>query len=420
MFLQTEHILPKPEEIPRPDIGKSCRAVKLVDLPPGQYVNVDAKVTSLRVREVRDRLGSKQVFSGSLEDNTFRVPYVCHKTALPLERGSILEISSAYVHEFEDRALLLVLTEHTDVKLQTSGDFSRYVRLPRIDGIRRPVWNVVLSGVVSKISDSSGLVRRCNNCKSIIQRSCPNDCDANWDWDLRISCLLRDASGSIRMILGRYLSSRIIERNLGEVLLLANAKRIESEYDAGPTFYNLALPKELRVMEALVEDPGRYRNHGSLLISDGVMRIYFPKGEEIKGEFISATERALDPRTDQDSLIKRIVERALERSIEEITGGPRTQGIYLLEKASPLFCEKAKLYTGFSTNIRVEDERVIVEAWPQACVRESVWDYIRWRRERGGDGQCDREGPHDVEEGHSRSAIWASGQDRGTDLHEGR
>jgi hypothetical protein len=63
----------------------------------------------LRAREVMDKLGSKQVLSGILEDDTLRAPYACHKTDLPLERGSILEISSAYVHEFEDRSLLLCL-----------------------------------------------------------------------------------------------------------------------------------------------------------------------------------------------------------------------------------------------------------------------------------------------------------------------
>jgi len=384
MFLQAEHVPPKLEEIPSPESRKGCRAFKLADLPPGQYVTVVAKVTSISVREVWDRLGSKRVFSGCVEDETFRVPYVCHKTALPLERGSILEISSSYVHEFEDRALLLVLTEHTDARLQASKDGSEFVWHPRIDGIRRPVWNVVLSGVVPRISDSSGLVMRCNNCKSIVRGSCPNGCDADWDWDLRISCTLQDRSGSMRMILGRYLSSKVLERNLGEILLLANAKRVPSDDDAGPVIFNLTLPKEFKIMEALVEDPSRYRHHGSLVVSDGVMRIYFPKGEGIAGEFVDAKERALDPGTDQDSrLIKRVVERALERGIEETTGRPMTQGIYLLERPIPLYCEKAKLYAGFSTDIRVEGERVIVEAWPQACVRESVWDYVRWRRERG-------------------------------------
>jgi len=384
MLLQIRHIPPRPEEIPKPDERRGCGVFKLADLTPGQYVKVVARVVSVRVREVLDRLGTKQVLSGILEDGTFRIPYVCHRTALPLERGSILEISSAYVHEFEDRALLLVLTEHTDVKPQTSEDGSRYVWLPRIDAIRRPVWNVVLSGIVSNIFNSSGLVKRCNKCKAIIYSSCHNGCDADWDWDLRISCLLQDGSGSMKMILGRYLSSKILERNLGEVLLLAKAKRIPSEDDAGPAIFNLALPRELTIREALVEDPSRYRHHGSLVISDGVMRIYFPRGEGIKGDLINVTERALDPRNDQDSkLIKRIVERALERSIEAITGGPRTQGIYLLEKPIPLYCERAKLYVGFSTNIRVEGERAIVEAWPQARVWESVWDYICWRRERG-------------------------------------
>jgi hypothetical protein len=57
--------------MPTPDGRKGCRAVKLADLPPGQYVRIVARVISVRAREVVDRLGAKQVLSGSLEDDTF-------------------------------------------------------------------------------------------------------------------------------------------------------------------------------------------------------------------------------------------------------------------------------------------------------------------------------------------------------------
>jgi hypothetical protein len=66
-------------------------------------------------------------------------------------------------------------------------------------------------------------------------------------------------------------------------------------------------------------------------------------------------------------------------------------GIYLLEDPITLYrCERAKLYLGFSVDIRVDMQqmyrhklRLTVELSPRAYVRESVLDYVRMRREAG-------------------------------------
>jgi len=73
------------------------------------------------------------------------------------------------------------------------------------------------------------------------------------------------------------------------------------------------------------------------------------------------------------------------------------QGIYLLEEPISLYrCERAKLYLGFSVKLNVKEKEkeqqdnaatttttAVIEAIPQAYVRESVLDYIKMRRERG-------------------------------------
>jgi hypothetical protein len=388
MLLRAEHIPPRPESIPSPP-QKGSAVVKLADLLPHQYVGVVARVVSMRAREVCDNLGSKQVLSGVLEDETFRVPYVCHKTSLPLERGAVLEISSAYVHEFKDRSLLLVLTGHTEARLRDSEDATKYCWLPKIGGIKRPVWNAVLYGTVSRIYDSSGLVKRCNGCKAIVYGSCPNGCDVGWEWDLRVSALLQDQSGAMRMVMGRYLSSKVLGRNLGEVFHLARTRRVEFLDGFKPVAFNLALPDKLSIMEALVEDPSKHRKHGKLVISDGVMRIFFPKGEELCGDF-DAKEMVLNRGDEQDrKLTRRLVEKAIEIRIDGIIGRSRAHGMYSLEDPLPLYwCERAKLYVGFSIDIAIADGRIIVEALPQARVQESVLEYIRWRRERGATAQA--------------------------------
>ncbi len=78
-------------------------------------------------------------------------------------------------------------------------------------------------------------------------------------------------------------------------------------------------------------------------------------------------------------------------SIQNTTERRMRHGIYLLEDPIALYrCERAKLYLGFSVNIRVDTQqyyrdklRLTVELSPHAYVRESVLDYIRMRREAG-------------------------------------
>ena len=59
----------------------------------------------------KDQLGTKVIFSGILEDATFKMPFVSHKLNIPWQRDTIYKFDNAYVHEFPDQSLLLVITD---------------------------------------------------------------------------------------------------------------------------------------------------------------------------------------------------------------------------------------------------------------------------------------------------------------------
>lgn len=158
---------------PRPQLTLS-------DLIPGQYVSATARVVHLKTIEIHDALGSKMIFSGILEDSTFKVPFVSHRITYPLLRNSVYKFYSSYVHEFEDKSLLLVVTEHTKIDLKNIDDYREFVWTPKIESIKRPVNSVALQGVITTVHNNSGLVKRCNNCKSILYDSCPNNCPEGW------------------------------------------------------------------------------------------------------------------------------------------------------------------------------------------------------------------------------------------------
>ena len=81
----------------------------LSELIPGKYVSTTARIVYVKTVERQDALGSKTIFSGILEDSTFKVPFISHKISYPLIRNSIYKFNSSYVHEFPvDKSLLLV------------------------------------------------------------------------------------------------------------------------------------------------------------------------------------------------------------------------------------------------------------------------------------------------------------------------
>jgi hypothetical protein len=200
-----EDYYPDPNTLPLPSQEPMIAEVTLSDLEPGKYVSTTARIVYLRTIEKQDDLGSKVVFSGILEDSTFKVPFVSHRISFPLIRNCVYRFQSAYVHEFpSDKSLLLVVTEHTKITPKDVEDYREFVWNPKIDSIKRPVRSLALQGVITTIHGNSGLVKRCNKCKSILYRDeCLNKCpkEEGWGWDLRVSCRLYDGSGSVKMVL---------------------------------------------------------------------------------------------------------------------------------------------------------------------------------------------------------------------------
>ena len=403
---------PDPNTLPVPPSSQQPRPplVTLSELIPGKYASTTARIVYLKTIERQDALGNKMLFSGIVEDSTFKVPFVSHRISHPLIRNSIYRFDSAYVHEFpSDKSLLLVITEHTKIDAKNVEDYRDFIWSPKIESIKRPVRSVTLQGVVTTIHSNSGLIKRCNKCKSIIYDFCPNKCleKEGWGWDLRVSSRLYDGSGSIKMVLTKDIASKVLHRNLSELILLAsqgNNKSPTQNYSNNnsnhlqlqPTsVVTIRIPDSIDVIEAVTENiSSSYRSNGKLIVTDGRNLVYFPPAleeEEEEGKFPESVKRPLKTSDVEDrKIIKRLIEKALDISIKKATGMRMMQGIYLLEEPISLYrCERAKLYLGFSVKLNIKQRqddtgtKAVIEATPQAYVRESVLDYVKLRRERG-------------------------------------
>src|SRR6476661_902427 len=121
--------------------------------------------------------------------------------------------------------------------------------------ITRPVRNTTLQGVITTVHRNSGLVKRCNNCKSLIYDSCPNKCNDGWGWDLRVSSRLYDGSGSIKMVLTKDIASRVLHRNLSELILLASKdKPLTQNLQQESSKFKIKIPENIEIVEAVTDN----------------------------------------------------------------------------------------------------------------------------------------------------------------------
>jgi hypothetical protein len=405
-------LYPDPKTLPAPSaLREPIPSVTLSELEPGKYMSTTARIAYLRTAERHDALGEKMVFTGVLEDRKSKISFVSHKISFPLIRDSVYKIDSAYIHEFPDRSLLLVITEFTKLDQKNVEDLREYTWIPKIGDINRPVRYIYLNGTVSTIHSTSGLIKRCNKCRSLIlfdSTKCPNECGMGYAWDLRISSKLYDGTGAIKMVLTKDLAAKVLQRNLSHLILRASLNQNQEEYtqpnDNSVSALNLEVPSTFDVMEAVLPEnvsPSFYTKSDKLIVSDGRNLIYFPVNDtDLKAKFAELNIRHLDASgaesMDDIKIIRRLVERAVSMNIQNATEKRMKHGIYMLEDPIALYrCERAKLYLGFSLNIRVDTQqpysnklRLAVELSPRAYVREPVLDYIRMRREAGANANA--------------------------------
>src|SRR5918995_2841528 len=300
-------LYPDPRSLPAPPtLREPIPSITLSDLESGKYVSTEARIAYLKTVEKQDALGEKVVFTGVLEDARSKVSFVSHKISYPLIRDSVYKIYSAYVHEFPDRSLLLVITEFTKLEPKNVDDIREYTWVPKIGAINRPIRHIFLKGTISTIYSTSGLIKRCNKCRSLIlydSTKCPNECGMGYACDLRISSRLYDGSGAIKMVLTKDLAARVLQRNLSQLILQASATQNNQEDQSQPnnnsiSTLSLEVPSSIDVMEAVLPEnfsPSFYTRSNKLIVSDGRNLVYFPVNDnDLKTKFAELNIRHLD------------------------------------------------------------------------------------------------------------------------------
>lgn len=135
-----------------------------------------------------------------------------------------------------------------------------------------------------------------NHCYTMM--SAPTKCNTGWGWDLRVSSRLYDGSGSIKMVLTKDVASRILQRNLSELILLATQTKLTPDMNSNNTFlsssnYQLKVPETVDVIEAVTESASSYRKSDKLIVTDGRNLVFVaPNEQHYFTEFSNRTLRS--------------------------------------------------------------------------------------------------------------------------------
>jgi hypothetical protein len=367
---------------------EKVKASSLSQLVPRTYSTVKARVVIIKCKEKEDELGKRQYIFGICEDSTFRIPFVCYKPYSGFFSDAVFDFRDCYVHEFDEKSLLLIVNERSSIDYLPNEDPAKYVWHPVIGHIKRAMGTcrVTLQGTLSQIKGSSGLVERCETCGRVaFEGRCPNGHEAKLFSAARIAGRLSDPTGSINIVFPQHLACKLVGRTMGEILQLTN-----ETYTGPPEFtpesFAFQIPDQIEIGEAYAEEPDEFRSARSPVVVDlNDSRIIYPNNLKPQETF-AAEMRNLDLSKPADKKdLTRLASKLVESRLRAITGLPKTNGILLTEDPIPLFrTENAKLHAGFKLKLRlVEDRRLIVEALPTVEIFESLLDYVNWRRQRG-------------------------------------
>jgi replication factor A1 len=196
--------------------------VKVADLMDGMNnIIVSGRVLSMERREIAGEGTAKVVFSGLLADETGKVQYSAWHD-FQLMPNELVRISRAYVKSwkgvpklnFGERAIVTRLTEQDLPDVLSSKSKPRSIEdIERVGG----ATDVMVTGTIVDVKEGSGLIRRCPQCKRVVQKgACRLHGKVDGIPDLRVKAVLDDGNSTLTVVMNRSVTEIILGHDLDD------------------------------------------------------------------------------------------------------------------------------------------------------------------------------------------------------------
>ena len=219
----------KTEESELPESNLEPKEYKIKDLKSGLgAVEVTARILEVNKRDVEVNGQKKNVFSGTIGDETGKAQYTSWHD-FGLKEGDVVKISGGYVKSwkgipqltFDERATLDKIESN---KISKKDITTRKLLLHELVE-RRGAIDVEVEGTVVRIRPGSGLVERCPECNRVVQN---NECTIHGKVkgiaDLRIKLDIDDCMGTVSGIIGKEITEKLIGKTHEELKKIVDTK----------------------------------------------------------------------------------------------------------------------------------------------------------------------------------------------------
>ncbi len=192
-------VLLKPDE--DMEVKRVYRPFKVKDISPKDpYITVEGTVGE-NVEKTYEKDGqTRKVYYFTVSDETGSIRV--SSFGRPLEENSSVRIEGAKVSEYNGRYRLTIFDNTTVVKTDQKFDIGS--RIFNVADVTTPVDSVTMTGMTVSLSDRSGLTRRCNNCRKILDDlKCPEHPSDGFFLDVFASFVLSDGTAEIHATAGK-------------------------------------------------------------------------------------------------------------------------------------------------------------------------------------------------------------------------
>jgi replication factor A1 len=196
--------------------------VKVAQLADGMNnVTVSTRILSVERKEVGQGDSAKVVYQGMMADDSGKVQFSAWHD-FDLKPNEVVKVSKAYVKgwkgvpklNFGERSLVVRLPESSMPDVVSSRPKPRTIEdVERVGG----ATDALIIGTIVDIKEGSGLIRRCPQCKRVVQKgACRLHGKVDGFPDLRVKAVLDDGNASLTAVMNRPVTELLIGMNLEE------------------------------------------------------------------------------------------------------------------------------------------------------------------------------------------------------------
>ena len=224
-------------------------------------IELTALVLSVEDKEITVDDKKKTLYTGVLGDATGKIPFTAWKD-FKIEQDNTIHIKGGYIRSFRGMPQVNIDEDATvkKQKKQISKDDipSRSVQLYELNETAG-MYDVTVSGRIIEIQQGSGLVLRCPECNQVLREDgCRVHGTVEGIVDLRLRCVIDDGTGSVKTILNKEQTEKILGKTLDD------CKQMNPE-ELQTLLYNAFFGKKVSMKGNALQD-----NFGSTFLPDSI------------------------------------------------------------------------------------------------------------------------------------------------------